>query len=109
MALFDLRNLRAGGGTHLHGDDVVKMARAIGELQNLKVNVVTGNQLANVSLTLTGITAVDTVIAVLEQDSTSGVLAAHAGTVTIHAADTLRSTAATTGKNLIVVWADRPA
>lgn len=101
--------LQAGGGAGLHGDAVVALAKALGELQRLKVTVVTGNVLANADMTLTGIATTDTIVSVLEQDSTSGVLVNHAGTVAVTAASTIQSTAATTGKNLIVVWFDKTA
>lgn len=101
--------LVAGGGSGLHGDAVVSLAKALGELQRLKVTVVTGNQLADVNLTLTGIATTDTIVATLEQDSTSGVLVNHAGTVTVTAASTIQSSAVTTGKNLVVVWFDKAA
>lgn len=110
MALTNLKNLRAGGGTHLAGDAAIALHRALGELQGLRLNIATGNVNANTDITLTGAAVADTtIIAVLEQDSTSGVLAAHAGTVTVTAANTIRSTAATTGKNLLVLWTKKPA
>ena len=99
--------LGAGGGGGLHGDAAVKLAAGLKELQRVRVAVVTGNVAANADLTLTGVATVDTIAAVIQQDTASKALEPHTGTVTVTAANTIRTTAATTGKNLIVLWYDK--
>jgi hypothetical protein len=95
--------LRAGGGSGLHGDSVVQLARALAELQGLKVSVAAGAG-ANTNIAVAGIATEDTVAAVVQQDTTTMAIEAHAGVVTVFSAGNIRSTVSTVGKTLVVVW-----
>lgn len=102
MALETIKNNFGQGGSLLSGTGPGMLKNILKELQGLSFGIYTGVG-AGSDITITGMAAEDTVIAVLDITTPANLLT----TNFTPKANALTSVAATTGKNLIVVWANK--
>lgn len=107
MALYNLPpDLGLGGGAGLHGDEVLQLAKALGEARRVKTAVVNGAASSS-PITVTGLAAEDTLQSVVEY--AAGVPADRTGVSSIDANGKLVVAATTTGNKLVVTWFDKTA
>lgn len=90
-----------GGGAGLHGDEVLGLVKALGQLQGVQTKVVDGAA-SNADITVPGLVAGSTIGSVIEY--ASGVPADRTGVATVTATGKLHVAAVTTGNKLVVTF-----
>ena len=102
-------HLGDGGGAGLHGDEVKKLAKALGELQRPKVSVAAGGA-SGALLTVAGILPEDTLTSVVGINAASaGVFYDNTAVGSIPTTGKIAIGANTTGQSIQVFWFDKTA